>query len=417
MLYENVEDLIETLAGFTENKIILEDVDKTIVYSIGKQTLRGKALTDRQLSVMVEKLNYYKKQFNFITEAEFESCIQTTRMPLREIDRSKTISVVSTVDMMGPNVIYEEYKSDWKWIKIRFPFNKRTIMDLQDKLVFKHRKCYEHHKGAHEHYFVANENTIFDVVDLFKNKEFEIEQDLLDAYDKVADIISNTRDHLPGVYDGKLKNIPNNAVQYLEKELGPLDSTTEALYKDRSILFGINHFDTVNVKGYSTLSQNIINRKRPHVFVNRQKWPLNELVSSLYELQRYPLLVVMNERNASDLLTDMYNATVGIITNTDQSVLFRFDNNKNPYFNQYVKEKSLNNSLAKNTKIVYIIDNKKIPKPLLESNIHFKSIVYFDSFMTRNTVETDLLIQYEDTVSQFAKYSHRVNERLTIEEL
>jgi len=417
MLYENVEDLIETLAGFTDNKIILEDVDKTIVYSIGKQTLRGKALTDRQLAVMLEKLNYYRNQFTFILDSEFERCLSSLRMPLRDVDRSKTISIVSTSDMMGPNGVYESYKNNWKWVKIRFPFSKRTIIELQDKIIFKHRKIYEHHKGAHEHYFVATENAIFDIVNVFQNKEFDIEQDLLDAYNQIKHIITNTRDYLPGVYDGQLKNIPDSAIQYLENELGPLTNDNVALYKDRSILFGINHFDNVNLTGFSTLSQNIINRKKPHVFVNKQKWNLNELVNSLYELKRYPLLVVVSENNALSFVTEMYNASVGIVPNTDQSVLFRFDNHKNPYFNQYVKEKFLNNSLAKNTKIVYIIDNKKIPKPLLESDIRFKSCVYFDSFMTRNTIETDLLIQYEETVSQFAKYSHRVNERLTIEEI
>ena len=41
-------------------KVELEDVDKTIVYSIGRQTPRGKALTDRQLNVMLDKLGYYR---------------------------------------------------------------------------------------------------------------------------------------------------------------------------------------------------------------------------------------------------------------------------------------------------------------------------------------------------------------------
>jgi len=416
MLYDNVEDLLQILAGFTEHKVTLEDVDKTIIFSIGKQVLRGKALTDRQLDVVVEKLNYYKNQFSFIDETQFASCLTKTRMPLREIDRSKTISIVSTDEAMGANV-YESFKNDWQWIKVRFPFNKRTIMDLQDKIIFKHRKFYMHHKGTHEHYFVARENIIFDIIDLFQNKQFDIDQDLLDSYKNIKHIITNARDFLPGVYNGQLKNISENAVKSLENDIGVLDQNTIGLYKDRSILYGINHFDDLNLSNFSVLSQNIINRKKPHVFVNKQKWHLHELVNALYELQRFPLVVVVPENKALTLVTEMHNATLGIVPNTDQTVLFRFDNQKNPQFNQYVRDKKLNNSLAKNIKIVYIIDNKKIPKPLLESPIDAKCVLYFDSFMTRNTIETDLLIQYEDTVSQFAKYSHRVSERLTIEEL
>ena len=67
MKVENVEDLIEVLSGMVEApKVELEDVDKTIVYSIGRQIIRGKALTDRQLNVMLDKLGYYRSKIEFI---------------------------------------------------------------------------------------------------------------------------------------------------------------------------------------------------------------------------------------------------------------------------------------------------------------------------------------------------------------
>ena len=64
MKLETVEDYLEVLAGLQGNdKIKIESVDCTILYSIARQVFKGKAFTDRQLDVVCMKLNYYNDQF------------------------------------------------------------------------------------------------------------------------------------------------------------------------------------------------------------------------------------------------------------------------------------------------------------------------------------------------------------------
>jgi len=64
----------------------------------------------------------YKEQFEFDIELHFDSL----RMPLRIVDRSQYIKIVSTVEMAG-SAPYEARKENWKWIKIKFPFAKKQF--------------------------------------------------------------------------------------------------------------------------------------------------------------------------------------------------------------------------------------------------------------------------------------------------
>ena len=64
MKLETVEDYLEVLGGLQGNhKIKIQSEDCTILYSIARQVFRGKAFTDRQLDVVLLKLNFYQKRF------------------------------------------------------------------------------------------------------------------------------------------------------------------------------------------------------------------------------------------------------------------------------------------------------------------------------------------------------------------
>ena len=61
------------------------------------------------------------------------------------------------------------------------------------------------------------------------------------------------------------------------------------------------------------------------------------------ELERFPLVVVVPEKNALDTIDNVYKTTRNIIPTEQQTVLFRLDNKQNYTFNQYIKENNLNN--------------------------------------------------------------------------
>ena len=174
MKLETVEDYLEVLAGLQGNdKIKIESVDCTILYSIARQVFKGKAFTDRQLDVVCMKLNYYNDQFNKLGYLNLQYVIkmQTTRNPLRNVDRSQWIKVVDappmvqTVYTLGrrkPSNNNEVTKNSH--IAIRFPFSKRTIQSVE-MIAHKHKMGYYHEKGTHIHYFKITENAVCDIIE------------------------------------------------------------------------------------------------------------------------------------------------------------------------------------------------------------------------------------------------------------
>ena len=96
-----------------------------------------------------------------------------------------------------------------------------------------------------------------------------------------------------------------------------------------------------------------------------------------------------------------------MVDTKDQSVLFRLSNEVGASFNEYVKENNLNNWVDKNTKIVYI-SNEKLPKLLISGEWKPSAALVFGSFPSRYsdayiTSHCDLIIYRDESMSMFKR--------------
>jgi len=404
-----IEDLLELIAGLhRSNNLKLNQNDATIMQSIARQSFRGTALTDRQHALMQSKLLDYRDQF-IENGYDFDSAIDNLRQPLREIDRSKYIKIVSHAEMVGPNNVYESYKQNWKWIKVRFPFSKKDISKLQI-IVNKARmdRSYHHEKGSHEHFFLLKENNLYNLVKLFSNSNFVISQEVLDIYKEIETFNDNRDSYIPGVYNYNLCNISENANNTLNSELGKPDEDNLLLYKDRSLMYGLRYFDedalNKSSKKFSDLSVRIANRSTGSVFVDRNSRNLQSVLDSFFELERFPLLIVCDEYQAESQLLNTYEILRNRLMSQEISVMFRLDGETD--FNYYVKDKQLNNYVDKNTKVVYT-SKSKMSKPLLKADWNFKSVLLLSSYRTSSKFEswlegTDLVLIHDEKESNFS---------------
>ena len=398
-----IEDLLEILAGLQgQAQMQIESSDATIMHSIARQTLKGTALTDRQFALMQEKLQNYRDQFTAL-DYEFDRAVDALRQPLRHIDRSKYIKLVSHNEMVGDQ-IYESYKQDWKWIKVRFPFAKKLIMIVNE--LQSNNGDYHHEKGTHEHYFRLTERNAYNVIDKFKDKNFEIETYLLDLYKELCELEVNKDQHVPGVYNGEVRNLSDNALAALKEHTE--DNILH--YYDRRYLFGLKHFDSELeqvLNQANPLTASLAKRKSNKVVIKPTSHNINNVISSLNDLNRYPLLVILNENDALDKLNILHNSLKYIFNSEDMSVMFRLDNNTGAEFNLFVKEQKLNNLVAKNTKVVYINSNK-VPKPLINSGWKPYTSLRFDAEYFKQAgkyVEgLDLNIEYVEDASYFGRF-------------
>ena len=157
-----------------------------------------------------------------------------------------------------------------------------------------------------------------------------------------------------------------------------------------------------------------MSRESREVLVDPKKYNINELVRAIYELNRFPLLVTVDQENCFNQLLEMHKAFKYIIEDTQQSVLFRVDNDdkENSDLNDYIKYNNLNNWVDKNTKIVYIKKNK-LPKALLTSD--FKPVAALGKTTMRNNAQVDvyinfncdLILYHDNQENLFGKYSKK----------
>lgn len=390
-----IEDLLEVLAGLRASpKIQIEPSDATIMYSIARQVFRGIALTDRQHVLMKEKLEKYKDQFTAL-EYEFDVAINNLRQPIREIDRSKTITMSS---------LPEEVKGDneGKVIKVRFPFKKSLIMLIEEA---KPSDGYYHNKGAHEHFFLYNEVNVKNLLDRLIDKEFEIDEEIKQVYFKIKEIENVPENYLSGISNNTLVNVKPELKQIIQKEIGLLDESTKLKYIDRKFRYG---FDLYEDKEPRSLIEQIAYRKRRSYQSVPSKESTNALFDALWNLDRFPLVVVLERKSAEQQLYECVNFFRDILPSSCQSVLFRNDG-ADDGFNNLVKDRKLNNWVDNGTKIVYIsID--KLPKVLLKTDWRPQAAFLYNSMVDR-TVDSyicnscDLVVYREETISPFRRHS------------
>jgi len=363
-MFKNVEDALE--------QFVIDGVPSScihIITSINKQCLRSIALTDRQFTLVSEKL----------TESGYEF-LSVTRLPLREIDRSKYIKIVDN------------------YIKIRFPFSKKLIVALES-VANKHRRIYKSESGSHEHFFKLRELPALDIYNEFKDRNFEIDQQFIDYVEEVKKIQSQEDKFVTAYKDDTFYNLSDNAVKHIKEELTEI--TQEKMY-DRRLRYGISKIDKPDVYG---LVETILDRPMPLIQISPNTTRLDDLVTTLMQLERLPLLVITSQHSAQSDLYDCHKATKNLIANDKQICLFRVENNSDDDYNMnnYIKDENLNNWLDEKIEIAYI-KYGSIPKLLLKTNWKPKAIISFSSSVYNTETITymknvcDLNVIYDDFV-------------------
>ncbi len=407
MLHDSltIEDCLEILAGFN-NKIDIGMIssDYTILSSMARQVSKKVGLTDKQYDLCRKKLleNYRSK---FIEkEIDLDAAVNRLRTPLRQIDRRKFIRINTPEDQHSlVSTAPSDLIKNSQWFCVRFPFSKKLISEIESSI--SDRRNYWHAKGSHEHFFVMNEHNIFNIIDTFKDKDFVIDEQLLDFYNRILEIKNNPDSYVPTIKDCKLINVSDRARKIAEEELGPLEKDNLVLYIDRKRRYSINFIkDKINP---TNLAEQIALRKDADFLSKPSECDLKNLLSAIHNLKRYPLLVIVDEKQAEEQVYEIFNFVRHIVDNKEQSVLFRLDSDTGSSFNEYIKKNNLNNWVDKNTKIVYI-NNIKLPKLLISGSWRPTAALIFGTFPVKFidayvTSHCDLIIYRDESVSPFSK--------------
>jgi hypothetical protein len=402
---KTVEDCIEILAGMQQHEgtFDLERSDYNLVTSLARQTFKGVAYTDRQHELAKQKVEYYRTQYEN-NGYEIDVALENLRMPIRKIDRSRWIKLV---DHQGPNKVYESDKAPF--IAIRFIFQKKLISNID--AIKRSLGEGDYDKEEKIHYFPFSERAVYEIVSNFnESNNFDVAPELKEYYEKLVDMKENKQNYLPGIYGLKLKNLHEKSLNYAISSIGEPNVDNLCHYYDQKERFGLYHFDQddlqQSLKSLTPFAQRVVKRSRQQILVSPKEYTVENLAEMILELYRFPLLIMLTEKHCHDELLKFHKAFNGIIPNESCSVLFRLDNTAEGVdFNQYIKHHDLNSPVDKNTKIVYI-SNNKIPKPLLQSDwlpsaavTTFSGRSYGGGKVDAYLEELDLVVHYDDDVS------------------
>tara|TARA_B110000503_G_scaffold47699_1_gene77672 strand:- start:1415 stop:2662 length:1248 start_codon:yes stop_codon:yes gene_type:complete len=402
-----IEDCIEALAGTHEHIVCskeIESSDKSLIYSLARQTVNGTAYTDRQHELAISKATHYKSILEEV-DIDVTTSVTQLRMPLRSIDRSRWIKLKNIEQSL---ITFN--KPEEQYIAVRFSFQKKLISALENI----NSKPIHYDKINKTHYFEYNERTLHNVVSALTNKGFEIQPELQERYEILEMMNNNKKNYVPGIYSLKLKNLHAKAIDYAISTIGSPDVDNLAMYKDRDQLLGITHFDeddlNNSIRKLTTLSQKIVKRKSSNILINSDEHVFDRVAESILELNRYPLLVVLNDETELENLQKVHQSFRNIFSNDDFCSLYRKENISpgNTEFNEYIKQNKLNNSLAIKSKVVYTSINK-MSKVMLKSEWRPQAAILMGSRRSTKVdqflQELDLVIHYDTDVSPFRKFS------------
>jgi len=392
---KNIEDFVQHLINVGK----VDSADRVIFHSINRQITKGIALTDRQHIMLKGKLEKYQADIN---AEQFKHIVDNLRMPLRFVNRAKTVEVSKLPEDAVVRWNSNSTIKDENWIKVSFPFHKKTIRKIEELVKQIGSTNYYHKVKSRDHYFVLSEKSVVPIIDSFRERNFDIEEKILNFYDEVKQIQESPQEFLPMFNLDQLVNVKQSVRDLIPQEL--LSDSLKMF--DQRRRYGITDYG-IQPRGNS-LMERIVFRESTDFLSNPEEHNLQSVLDTVYNLNRYPLVVALQEKHAEDQIYEFYKEVKNYISDSEQSVLFRLEGAAD--FNRFVKDKNLNNWVDNNTKIVYISTNK-LPKVLL--NGEFNPITCFMYGSTANRyVDTyvqdrcDLIIFRDTDISPMRKYSN-----------
>lgn len=398
------ETVIHFLAGTREISGLdypkLDRSDYNLINSFSRQLARRIGFTDRQYELAKTKIDYYSEQ---LTGLDLDAIKQTLELPIREIDRARWIDI----DETNQNIL------------IRFTFSKKLISNIEQLKRHIDKEHWNYDKENKTHIVTYTERNLFDVVESFKDKNFELKPLVKDLYEKLSEF--SIGDYVPGVYNYEVKNMPQQGIDSIVKELGEPSKDNLVLYRDRSIRYGLDYFDDDldSILSQTTpLVGKLANRKTKSVIIHKEYVNVEDVVLALEELKRLPVIIVLPNSEAHDALVTIHERIKNIVPSKDISTMFRMENDKEEgsYLNDYIRKENINNKLAFNTKIVYTLENK-VPKPLLKADFDPMSLLVVSvgssPFSLRKLLgcyeHKDLVIHYTSKDSRSSNYFYDRN--------
>ena len=231
------------------------------------------------------------------------------------------------------------------------------------------------------YYADLTEKNIVVLVELLSQLDFEIDEKIQDFYKTIKSWSENEVKN-----QFKIDTIAHpNFQKHLIEDLGISTAIGQNIINDRSMRY--QYFFEKTEKNPENLTEKIANRTTTRVWVDKKKFTLEDIFNSLFELKRFPVLVVFDPYDNKKCLEDLQVLSESMENSRiydDVGIYFRLNNDEvGKEFNQLIANKNYNSQLTKDTKVVGVA-NGKIPKFLLKTNWKPMSVISIGKSLQNN---------------------------------
>lgn len=361
---------------------IIPKRDARVLRSLSTAILAPGFITENQSKLLVKILTEHTDKFTEHSADILEAISTPTWSRLfREVDRTKKLFIASG----DPQLVIEFAFSSP--IRKLITTNARRISGLSQTSAGK--------------IFTADlsEENIILLVDMLEPFGFEIDEKIMDFYKTIK---SWNLDEVKSQF--LLTNITHtNFQKQITADLGIDTPITENIINDRSIRYQFFHEKTEKIP--ENLTEILAYRKTAKVWIDKNKWSLEEIFASLIELKRLPVLVVFDHNDAKKCLEELENLHESLERNrifNNVGIYFRLPNDTvGTQFNKFIADHQYNSQLDSTTNIVGV-QNGKIPKFFIKNEWKPMTVISVGSSL-RNTktavyaASCDLIISHTDT--------------------
>jgi hypothetical protein len=353
--------------------------DKRILVSLYKQVNSGVFLTENQSNLLVKILKENLKAIEplFTDVATIVEDNKWSR-PFRQIRKIRKIYLSESPD----NVFFVEFSYNAK---------------LRDKISQLNSKAGSIVAVTATKYAISlNESTLYDVLTMFSKDNFEIDEKIVNFYSEIDNIRKNAL-HPFDIFSTTNEKLRKSVVD----DVQTISSENVLLLQDRKIRYQYEITEKIND---FTLSAKIAHRTGRKIFINSDSYSLLDVVNSLMELKRLPLLLVFDGHSSvkdKKALNFVENAlTLCKLDNV--GIYYRYDKTEDKEnFNQEIARLGYNKNLLEDT-VVAGISNTKLPKFMIKSDWKPETVISFtNSFKSNKTFvycnNVDLVIYYGNT--------------------
>ena len=229
------------------------------------------------------------------------------------------------------------------------------------------------------------------------------------------DISDDLKNHYDTIKSWKIEEIQSryitdnlsdtNLYRELTKELGNVADTDLAIVQDRSMRY--QYFVNTPENTEKNLKNSISLRSSPKVWINSTTTELVDVITELKNLQRFPILIVMENHmqpKALENLKNLDNALQKCEISDGVGIYFRLDNDPiGKEFNALIADRKYNSALGDQT-LVACVPNGKIPKFFLKNQWKPMAVIALGTSLRHSKTSVyanccDLIISYSPTES------------------